>query len=241
MLGTRKRRSLLWLSLAFFCVLSFIAGILISGSSLYSLQANRFISDWSLRQNEPQPRAWLIAHGAIERAINWYPVDNPNLFITRGRIHDWRYYKKPIGDPIAAESRLLALADYRHAAALQPSWPYTWIDIALVKTRLGIVDQEALDALQNAFNTGQWRPDVLLNITETGALAWNMLPARGKRLVMVSIDRGLASSTKTAGLVANSLEQLERENAICNRLVSEYANIKKWCSRTEAQKPALLR
>jgi len=216
-------------------------GARMSVSSLYSRQAEHFLSDWMFRKEEPQPQAWSIAYRAIDRAINWYPVENPNLLINRGRVHDWRYYKKPIGEPIAAESRLLALADYRRAAELQPSWPYTWIDIALLKTRLGIVDQEALDALQNAFNTGQWRPEVLLKITETGVFAWNMLPARGKTLVMVSIDRGLASSTKTAGLVANSLEQLERENAICNRLVNEYAYIKKWCSRPEAQKPALLR
>jgi hypothetical protein len=214
-------------------------GARISISSLYSRQAEHFLSDWMLRKEEPQPQAWSIAYGAIERAINWHPVENPNLLINRGRIQDWRDYKKPIGDPVAAESRLLALADYRHAAELQPSWPYTWIDIALVKTRLGIVDQEALDALQNAFNAGQWRPDVLLKITETGVFAWEMLPARGKKLVIESIDRGLASSANTAVLVATSLEQFEHEKTICNRSVNEYASIKKWCSRTEIQKPVL--
>jgi hypothetical protein len=241
MIETRKLRLVHWTAVGLLCVLSFIMGARISISSLYSRQAEYFLSDWTVRKEVPQQQAWSISQRAIERAISWYPVKDPNLLIARGRINDWRYYKRPIGDPIAAESRLLALADYRHAAQLQPSWPYTWIDIVLVKTRLGIVDQEALDALQNAFNAGQWRPDVLLKMTETGVFAWNMLPARGKRLVMISIDRGLASGTKTAGLVANSLAQLERENAICNRRVDEYTYIKKWCSRTEAQKPALLR
>ncbi|WP_373094993.1 hypothetical protein [Zhongshania sp.] len=206
-------------------------GARISISSLYSRQAEHFLSDWMFRKEEPQPQAWSIAYRAIERAINWYPVVNPNLLINRGRIHDWRDYKKQIGDPVAAESRLLALADYRRAAKLQPSWPYTWIDIALVKTRLGIIDQEALDALQNAFNAGQWRPDVLLKITETGVFAWEMLPTRGKKIVIASIDRGLASNSNTAGLVAKSLEQLEQRSSICNRSINEYAYLKKWCNR----------
>jgi hypothetical protein len=241
MRGAHKLRTILWFGIVLFCAWAFITGIRISIASLYSIQASHFIDDWAAQKEEPQPQAWLIAHGAIERAINWYPLENPNLLITRGRIYDWQLYKKPIGDPIATASRLLALADYRHASQLQPTWPYTWLDIALVKFRLGIVDQEALDALQNAFNTGPWRPDVLLKITETGVFAWNMLPTRGKKLVMASIDRGLASSANTAGLVATSLAQLEHQSAICNRPVNKYANIKKWCGRTEIQKPVLSR
>tara|TARA_R110000772_G_scaffold107988_8_gene210760 strand:+ start:27656 stop:28282 length:627 start_codon:yes stop_codon:yes gene_type:complete len=205
-------------------------GARISISALYSLQTEHFLNDWMFHKEEPQPQAWAIAYGAIERAISWYPVENPNLLIHRGRIQDWRDYKKPIGDPVAAESRLLALADYRHAAELQPSWPYTWIDLALVKARLGIVDQEALDALQNAFNAGQWRADVLLKITETGVFAWEMLPTRGKKLVIASIDRGLASSAITAGLVAKSLELFEQRSTICNRSINNYAYLKKWCN-----------
>ncbi|MFQ3200695.1 MAG: hypothetical protein ACI9SK_001422 [Zhongshania sp.] len=239
MIETRKLRLVLWTGIGLFCVLFFIMGVRMSISSLYSRQAEYFLSDWTVHKEVPQQQAWSISQRAIERAISWYPVEDPSLLIARGRIHDWRYYKRPIGDPIAAESRLLALADYRNAAQLQPTWPYTWIDIALIKARLGIVDQEAVDALQNAFNSGQWRPDVLLKIAETGVFAWNMLPARGKKLVMVSIDRGLASSAITAGLVANSLEQLANHGAICNRPVNEYTYINKWCRDTGAQKPAL--
>jgi len=219
----------LWGCLALFCLAMLLLGLRISISALYSSQASRFLDDWSSRKEEPQQQAWNIARNAIDRAIYWHPVANPNLFITRGRIYDWRYYRKSIGDPIATESRLLALADYRRATQLQPTWPYTWVDIALVKVRLGVVDQETLDSLENALSTGPWRPDVLLKIVETGLLAWDMLPLRGKNIVTKSIDRGLVSTADTSTQILSSLNQFGQQRSICNRN-NTYVNIENWCA-----------
>lgn len=224
-----KLNSALWVCLTLFCLAMLLLGLRISISSLYSLQASRFLDDWSSRKEEPQQQAWNIARSAIDRAIYWHPIANPNLLIKRGRIYDWRYYRKSIGDPIATESRLQALADYRRAAQLQPGWPYTWVDIALVKVRLGVVDQETLDSLENALSTGPWRPDVLLKMVETGLLAWDMLPLRGKTIVIKSIDRGLASTLDTSTQVSRSLNQFGRQRTICNRN-NTFVNLADWCA-----------
>lgn len=210
-----KKNPLAWLAVTSLCALLFIAGISLSISALYSLQASRFLSDWSTRAQEPQQQAWEIAYGAIEQAITWYPVENPNLYISRARIQDWRHFTSPIADPVANESRRLALKDFRHASQLQPTWPHTWVDIALIKIRLGVVDQETIDALQNALNTGPWRPDVLKGIANAGVLAWDMLPVRGKEIVIRSIDRGLASNPNTAKAIWSTISDFGQIRAIC--------------------------
>jgi hypothetical protein len=106
----------------------------------------------------------------------------------------------------------LALGNYRKAAELRPAWPYSWSQISLVKYRMGEIDQELQQAIENATNTGPWDPDVQQIIAEVGLSAWQELDYSMREIIVRNIDRGI---TMQPILMLNILKKYGHLKMVC--------------------------
>lgn len=212
------------------CLILLALGTSLILSALFSFQANRFLDSWQATAKQPSDKAWNIAFAASEKAIAWYPGDNAAFINAQGRILEWKQFTLPIGDPLARNSRLAALVAYRQATELRPTWPYTWGDLALIKARLGEVDNELLNALNKAFENGPWRSRVLERITQVGLLTWPQLPEQGRQLTLTAIANGINRDQRSANNIWKSIEALHSQAVVCEALATQIAWLEGPCS-----------
>lgn len=174
-------------------------------ADISSYQVESFVSDWFSRGKLPSEKAWLIAHRAAERSLQFYPADNGAYYEDLGIIHEWRHYFLPLGDPRAYSSRNSALDAYRIAIELRPFWPYTWARLAVTKMKLLEFDEEFDLALRNSITYGPWRSDVNYLIAEMGLAFWVELSPNQKLLICQVLQRMMVHTPKQAGkLIAHS-------------------------------------
>lgn len=222
-----KKPAVLALSLA--CVLLLGLGAAVLMSALFSQQANRFLDDWQAAGVQPGEQAWQIAHNAAEKALLWYPGESAAAYNTLGRVWEWQQYTLPTAAPEARPSRMAALEAYRNATQLRPTWPYTWVDLALVKLRLGEVDEELVNALEQGLQTGPWRSKSLARIAQVGLLSWWQLPQRGREITLEAVRRSLSFDNRSADQFWQQVEALGTQGIVCSALKAELAWLEKAC------------
>jgi hypothetical protein len=91
-----------------------------------------------------------------------------------------------------------ALALYREAAARRPSWPYASVDIARVKLRLGLIDDEHRGHIRWAWRSGAWSPRVQIELLSIGFAAWPLLDAETRTFFDGVLERALATQPRQA-------------------------------------------
>lgn len=102
---------------------------------------------------------------------------NPNLLEDLGRFHAFRVER---GNPYDQEVRAVrqqALERFRQVLQLRPTSGHAWVNVALMKFRLGEVDQEYSAALEQALRRGPWEPQLQLLAIELGVATWQVLTA----------------------------------------------------------------
>ncbi len=132
---------------------------------------------------------WTIAYDSVSKAISQDPL-NPELLILMANVQEWKIYLDK-DDNENNHYLSLALKNYRKAAELRPAWPYTWSQISLVKYRMGEIDQELQQAIENATKTGPWEPGVQQIIAEVGLRVWEELDFAMREIIVRNIDRGI--------------------------------------------------
>lgn len=225
----RNPRSFFIFGLGLACFILAGLGASVTFSAMFSHQANRFLDDWKSSGKQPDERAWSIAHQAAENAIFWYPGKDAALYNSLGRIWEWKQFTAPIGDKSASESRLQALAAYRVATELRPTWPYTWIDLAQIKARLGHIDDEFASALDQALKAGPWRANALLRITEVGMLSWDSLSQDGRATVFSAMENGFQIDQRTANQLWLTAKKFNKQHKVCTALKNRTAWLAKPC------------
>ena len=83
-----------------------------------------------------------------------------------------------------------ALEQYSKAAAMRPTSPYSWANLAWTKYYLGLADAEFYRALDNAIRLGPWEPEVQIVAVDLGFAMWNDLPAAMRPKVMAMAQNG---------------------------------------------------
>jgi len=209
-------------------VLLFLGGrITLAGIASY--QAESFINDWENNGNEPESRAWIVAHAAAQRAISLYPVANGAYFDRLGLVQSWQKFRQPYADPAAAHSRYAALDAYRFAVALRPSWPYTWARLAHSKLYLQEFDEEFARAFSQAFQLGPWRIGVNREITEIGFSSWTHLSEKQRQATLESARRTVAYGQVEAQYLLKIAQQTGKFKLLCDSLSIELKRSRKLC------------
>lgn len=137
------------------------------------------IERWRTGQWVPDTAKLDALQQALERARGLDP-GNPNLIEELGHVHAGRVQRHPAGDPQGRAMRRQALDRFRQALELRPTSGHGHINLALMKYRLGEIDPEFSQALQQAMRRAPWEPKVQMLAIELGIAAWQALaePAR---------------------------------------------------------------
>ena len=128
------------------------------------------------------------ALAALNIALRLDP-ENPNYREDRSRL-DYLEAQRSEG---ARKAELLddALFQIRKAIRLRPVSPYAWSTLMQVKMGLGEIDQEFLDALDNALMLGPWEPEIQRAVADAGLNVWAVLNDSQKGKILEDIKRGM--------------------------------------------------
>ena len=178
-------------TLAALCALALPRGL----ADLRAFEARMLSRAWDAARRQPTADELARAHDFLQEARELDP-GQPNILEDIARLEELRALSRKSGDASAPEHLRQALALQRQAARLRPSSPYTWANIALLKSRLAEFDREFEGALRNAALLGPWEPDIQIKLADLGFRHWSVL----------------APETRTA-LESNAARALYRQDA----------------------------
>jgi hypothetical protein len=204
-----------------------VAGARMVVAGIANYQAEAFLSAWTKAGNEPQARAWQVAHAAAQRAIDLYPAADGDRFDRLGRIHSWQQFRQPYAAPAASDSRRAALEAYRAAVAARPTWPYSWARLAHSKLYLQEFDSEFAHALSEAFRLGPWRIGVNRELAEIGFSAWPHLNHSQRQATLESARRSVAHSQAEAQHLLAIAQHTNTVQHLCDSLSPELKTSRK--------------
>ena len=200
-------------------LLLFGGRLLLAGIADY--QAEAFLADWGRTATEPQQRAWDVAHGAAQRAIDLYPVADGERLDRLGRIYSWKQFRQAVAAPAAEESRRAALDAYRASLAVRPTWPFTWARLAHSKLYLQEFDAEFAAALKQAFVLGPWQIEVNRELSEIGLIAWPKLSPEQQQATLESARRVALFSPSEAQRMLKLAQEVGKLLQVCAVLSPE--------------------
>jgi len=143
-----------------------------------SMRARFQVASWTEKRTVPSREQWERAVDALGAALKLTPED-PSLYDHLGVAYDlaaaafdpkgqWNVYTE------------FALLHFQQAAILRPTSPYSRASIAMMKFRLGQVDEELFRALALATRLGPWEPQVQIMASDLGLALWDRLDADQK-------------------------------------------------------------
>lgn len=188
--------------------------------------ARRSLLLWESDVNTLNKTEWTIAYNSVSKAISQDPL-NPELLSLMANVQEWKIYLDK-NDDENNHYLSLALKNYRKAAELRPAWPYTWSQISLVKYRMGEIDQELQQAIENATKTGPWEPGVQQIIAEVGLGVWEELDFAMREIIVRNIDRGI---TMQPILMLNILKKYGQLKMVCYQKKKDPV-ITKFCEKS---------
>lgn len=122
--------------------------------------ANHYLETWLDNKNLTDALEYQKALRSINDANRAHP-DNSHYLITQGLVYEWAGTDNLFSDHKEKKQKLLkAKAYYLDAVQLRPTWPVTWATLAILKWRLGEIDQQLIDYLFQADKFGQHTPEV---------------------------------------------------------------------------------
>lgn len=133
---------------------------------------------------------WDELRADLSYALEHDP-DNPNIHEYLALAIEGRFAEFAPESKEAMPSRREAYAHYKKAISLRPTGPFAWVNLALVKYRLGETDDEFYHALHKADELGPWEPGVQRIIVDIGLHYWNSLSRNEKKFVLNIIEKSL--------------------------------------------------
>lgn len=157
-------------------------------ADILAFQGRTLIKGWDKDQRSFPASEWAAAQSRLENSLYLTPGD-PGVAEDLGRLHELRT-RALRGTDTAAE--LGQAMDYlRRSLRARPTSPYTWANLAFVKSRLGMLDDEFYDSIRNAAMLGPWEPEVQLQLADIGFRYWNRMPKATQDTIHAAIRRGL--------------------------------------------------
>lgn len=159
-------------------------------ADLYGFDARSLMRSWDLGKRPAPAAEWTRARESL-RAAHALDPRQPAYLEDLARLYEERARRLPAGDPLASEFLREALDLQRRALARRPGSPYTWSNVALLKSRLGEADGEFERALRNAAMLGPWEPDVQIALADASFGRWNTLSPEAREAMRASAGRAL--------------------------------------------------
>jgi protein-tyrosine phosphatase len=149
-------------------------------ADIAAFRANAWVEAWSHQLAQTQSRQssfsvqdaeWQEAHELATLAVRLAPM-NADYREGLARVHEMRFITAPIGSLEAQASREMAIAAYKDAIKLRPTWPYAYAALAYALVRAGGHDAEVERVLAEAARLGPWEPQVMETIVDIGLDGW---------------------------------------------------------------------
>jgi hypothetical protein len=163
---------------------------------------------------------WLEAQSKLKKALT-LDSKNPLLHLWMGLSIEGpyrSYFTDPVEGNIARET---AADHYRKSNQLQPTWPYAWTDLAMVKYRSGEIDEEMFQAVQMAMELGPWETPNLSRLIRMAIVVWPDVPDEYKSSFLTVVFHSLQHGKR--GYALDTLRLLNR-TGILARVSADDAN-----------------
>lgn len=152
---------------------------------------------------------------------------------TRGDVLMWQaFLRNAVTDRPALEE---ALQEFRQAIRLQPSYTVNWVRLSLAKHVAGEIDAEYRQAIANAYLTGRWNPDTLLQLAGVGLADWDRLPPESQALIREVVLHRLSWKTgsdlddREAVNMLIMITESGRRETFCGLLPQDHDRVKTYC------------
>lgn len=162
-------------------------------ADVYARPVINEIRDWQEGKRTLALKDWDRLQTGLEKALALDP-DNPDTNHFMALALEGGYADYPPQAVAAEIPRRTALDYYRKAIRLRPVWPYTWIDLALVKYRLGERDAEFYAAWHRGVELGPWEPGVQRVAALIGLHSWSDLTKGDRTFTLEIIKKGVSHS-----------------------------------------------
>lgn len=189
---TRLRRGVLWGGVGLLLTLGALSlqyGGRAALADAGSLRAKWVVSEWRAGRGPAfSPELWLKTRDSLQQAAALAP-GNAHLFDDLGFMHATR--AQGMGDPQpntpawVYKHKLLAqsIESYRTASNLRPTFPYSWVYLALAKHTKGERDEEFWLAFDKALRFGRNEAGVQPALAEMAFADWPAL-TEGRKLLI---------------------------------------------------------
>ena len=169
--------------------LAYIAGSW-SLADIYASSSIKVLERWRSDKITLNDDDWDKLRADLSYALKHDP-DNPDIHEYLALAIEGRFADIAPKNNEAMPSRREAYSHYKKSISLRPSWPYAWVNLSLVKYRLGETDDEFYHALHKADELGAWEPGVQRVIVDIGLHYWNSLSRNEREFVLNIIDKSL--------------------------------------------------
>lgn len=157
-LSQLKKLLMIIMSLLLFCLAW--QSIKMGKANLSFYSANHYLETWLDINKLTDAVDYQKALRSINDA-NGFHLDNSHYLITQGLVHEWAGTGNIFSDDKEKKQQLLrAKTYYLDAVKLRPTWPVTWATLAILKWRLGEIDQQLIEYLFQADKFGQHTQEV---------------------------------------------------------------------------------
>ncbi len=199
-------------------------------ADVYARPVINEIRKWQKGEKQFVEKDWTRVRTDLEKALALDP-NNPDTNHFMAIALEGQYADLPPKTVDAEPARRAALDYYRKAVRLRPVWPYTWIDLALVKYRLGELDKEFYDAWHRSVELGPFEPGVQQVAAGIGLHGWNGFTKEDRIFTLDVIKQGVRHANK--GHARSMLEQTKAYGyleLIC-LIVEDDEFVQKYCQR----------
>ena len=157
-------------------------------ADMYARPAINTLEEWQKGKKELEEEDWQRLQANLEKAIELDPT-NPDINLWLGKVIEGPYAKVGLRKSIAKDARLKAAGYYRESIRLRRTWPFAWIDLAMVKYRLFEIDDEFFHAVRRSMYYGPWEPDILRVVSDFGMVLWKILDENNRDFFLTTTRR----------------------------------------------------
>jgi len=142
------------------------------------------------------------AQEKIDRAIEFNP-NNAEYYEYQARIYYLRAISNHTDSKIFHQQIYNAYQSHKKALELRPQWPYSWANLALMKSQMQQLDVEFLYAVNQAVKYGPWEIASNESIVQAAFLHWNVLSETMQHKTVDALERIYQQTPNTARNLVN--------------------------------------
>lgn len=208
--------------------------IYIAGSwgvaDVYARPAMSVLEKWRAGKIKLNGQDWDEIQANLSKALQHDP-DNPDIHEYLALALEGALGAQSATDEEVISSRKAAYSHYKKSIAVRPTWPYAWVNLALVKYRLGEIDDEFFNAYKKAEQLGPWEPGVQKIIIEIGLHGWARFSQQDRLSTLDMISRAMEhTETRHSQNILQMVDQYGFLDYVC-LLNKERSRVVDYCKK----------